>query len=190
MKYIVLSAAFAALVAAPAVAVEPNTAMGAYVRESVQPFTISPEIIDAVNAQNSRTADLSEAEIIDLDDAWRAEVGSASTPMIDSVLKTSASDLLREHVSASGGLITELFVMDQHGLNVASSGVTSDYWQGDEAKFQETHGAGTEELHVSEVEFDESAQTYQGQVSYILTDPATGAPIGAVTVGLSAEAFF
>jgi hypothetical protein len=39
-------------------------------------------------------------------------------------------------------MITEMFVMDAKGLNVGQSDVTSDYWQGDEAKWQKTYGAG------------------------------------------------
>jgi len=93
-------------------------------------------------------------------------------------------------VEASGGQITEVFVMDAHGLNVASSGVTSDYWQGDEAKFQKTFLAGTGAMFVDDIELDESTQTYLGQVSIVLTDPDTGAVIGAMTIGLNAQMFF
>ena len=49
---------------------------------------------------------------------------------------------------------------------------------------------GPDAVHVSEVEFDESSQTYQMQVSMSVTDPASGAVIGAVTFGLDAQAFF
>lgn len=46
-------------------------------------------------------------------------------------------------------------------------------------------GAGT--LHFSEIEFDESSQTYQAQISVTLTD-GTGAVIGAMTEGVNADA--
>ena len=190
MKSAVLFAALAAMTAAPAIAADPTAAMTAFVRESIMSWTSDPAIVSAVIARNGETADLSEDEILALDNQWRAEVGAASTPTIDAVLNNGASEVLREHMAASGGLITEIFVMDSRGLNVASSGVTSEYWQGDEAKFQQTHSVGPDAFHVGEVEFDESAQTYQGQVSYTLRDPETGAAIGAVTVGLNAEAFF
>ena len=39
-----------------------------------------------------------------------------------------------------------------------------------------------------EVEFDESTQTFQGQVSVTIVDPASGEAIGAMTLGLNAEA--
>ena len=43
-------------------------------------------------------------------------------------------------------------------------------------------------VHLSEIEFDESSQTYQGQISIPVVDPATGALIGAMTIGVNAEA--
>ena len=80
--------------------------------------------------------------------------------------------------------------MDARGLNVAASGVTSDYWQGDEAKFRETFGKGPRAMHISEVEFDESSQTFQSQLSVPIVDPVTQEPLGAITVGLNAEQLF
>ncbi|MEP0701455.1 MAG: hypothetical protein ABJC67_08925, partial [Lentilitoribacter sp.] len=106
------------------------------------------------------------------------------------VMTRDLSVFLGQQVEASGGRITEIFVMDALGLNVAASDVTSDYWQGDEAKYSESYGAGPGAVFVDAVEFDESAQSYQGQVSVSLTDPATGEVVGAMTIGLNAEAFF
>jgi hypothetical protein len=100
------------------------------------------------------------------------------------------SAYLKEKVAASGGRITEVFVMDALGLNVAASNVTSDYWQGDEDKYAKTYNMGSGAVFVDEVEFDESSQTYQGQISISLTDPASGEVVGAMTIGLNAEAFF
>ena len=80
--------------------------------------------------------------------------------------------------------------MDGRGLNVAASDATSDYWQGDEEKFTETYGKGAGGILVGDIEYDESTQTYQGQVSLAIADPETGAVIGAVTVGLNAEKLF
>jgi hypothetical protein len=104
-------------------------------------------------------------------------------------MKSDASDLLRSLVAGSNGVATEVIVMDSLGLNVAVSDVTSDYWQGDEAKFTNSFAAGLDAIDVSEVELDESTQTYQMQVSVVIPDAETGAPIGAVTIGLNAEAF-
>ena len=77
--------------------------------------------------------------------------------------------------------------MDAQGLNVAASSVTSDYWQGDEAKHQETYGKGAGAVHFSAIEFDESSQMYQAQISISLSDPDSGAVIGAMTIGVDAD---
>ena len=171
-------------------AVEAPQAMQAFVESDVMSWADSAVVIDAVNAQNARTAGTSEAQILEWDNAWRSEVGQASQPLISEVMGTELSAFLKQKVEEAGGRITEVFVMDAVGLNVGASDVTSDYWQGDEAKFTKTFPAGTGAIFVDEIEFDESSQTYQGQVSISLTDPATGAVVGAMTIGLNAEAFF
>ena len=71
------------------------------------------------------------------------------------------------------------------GLNVGQSDPTSDYWQGDEAKWKKTFKVGPNAVHVSEAEMDDSTQMLQSQASVTITDPATGKAIGAITVGIN-----
>ena len=171
-------------------AIEAPPAMKAFVENDVAVWANEAAVMDAVRAQNAVHADMTQARIDALDLEWRAQVGSDAKPLIDAVLGNPLSAFLKSQVDASGGQITEIFVMDAHGLNVASSGVTSDYWQGDEAKFQKTFLAGTGAMFVDDIELDESTQTYLGQVSIALTDPDTGEVIGAMTIGLNAQMFF
>jgi hypothetical protein len=188
MKHLAPLAVAAALACTPALAQDYTQAMQDYLDNNVRAWAEDPVIVAAIAAQNARTGDLPQSEIDALDTAWRAEVGSPDAPTIAPVLENAASEFLREQVAASGGVITEIFATDARGLNVAASAVTSDFWQGDEAKFTETFPAGPDGVHFGEIEFDESSQTYQGQISLTITDPATGAPIGAMTVGVMAEA--
>ena len=141
----------------------------------------------AVTAQNQANAAITDDQIATLDAAWQAEIAASEQPTITPILNNSAADFLRAKISESAGLVTEAFVMDQHGLNVATAAITSDMWQGDEAKFQETYGKGADAVHMSEVEYDESSQSYQMQLSFPLTDDS-GALIGAMTVAVNAEA--
>ncbi|GIT85302.1 MULTISPECIES: hypothetical protein [Roseobacter] len=171
-------------------AVDAPPAMRAFVEADVMSWAQSAQVVDAINSQNAETAGSSEAQVIEWDTSWRAQVGQSDQPLISDVMGRDLSTFLGEQVEASGGRITEIFVMDALGLNVAASDVTSDYWQGDEAKFTETYGAGAGAVFVDAIEFDESTQSYQGQISITLSDPATGQPIGAMTIGLNAEAFF
>lgn len=190
MKKLIFPLALLAATATSAPAAEMRTALEAFLRNNVTPWASDPSIVVPVMQQNARTAGLGAARIAELDALWQDEVGSAATPMIDAVVNSPSGDFLRGRLEASGGAITEIFVMDAAGLNVAASGVTSDYWQGDEAKFQQTYPLGPDAVHFSEVEYDESTQIYHAQISLTLTDPETGDPIGAMTVGVDADALF
>ncbi|MFK7764380.1 MAG: hypothetical protein AB8B62_14055 [Roseobacter sp.] len=180
---LVVAASFAQAVDAP-------PAMRAFVESNIMSWASSAQVIDAVTAKNAKTSGMSEAEILELDTDWRNQVGQSDQPLIAAVIGNDLSVFLSEQVEASGGRITEIFVMDAVGLNVSASDVTSDYWQGDESKYSETFSVGPDAVFVDVVEFDESTQSYQGQISFSLTDPASGEVVGAMTVGLNAEAFF
>ena len=147
----------------------------------------SSKVITAVKAQNTETAGYDQSKIDAMDKTWRAETDAGDQPMIDKVLESPLSEYLADAQDSSDGLFTEIFVMDARGLNVGQSDVTSDYWQGDEAKWKETYGAGAGSVHISELEEDESTQTLQSQVSVTVVDPSSGAVIGAVTFGVNVE---
>ncbi|MDD8023222.1 MAG: hypothetical protein PHX82_08960 [Paracoccaceae bacterium] len=158
-----------------------------YLDQTLRSWATNPVVVDAITMQNAAHAGLDAAQIETLDQAWRAEIGATDQPTIAPVLNNPASDFLRAQLAATQGRVTEAFVTDNLGLNVAMAGLTSDYWQGDEDKFTATYPKGADAVHLGEVEFDESTQTYQLQVSFTVINPATGAPIGAMTVALDAE---
>ncbi|MBE9635461.1 hypothetical protein [Salipiger mangrovisoli] len=159
----------------------------AVVTQYVTPLMEDPALVAAVRDQNAVTAGYDDAKIAELDARWMSEIGASEIPTIAPVWENPVADLLRAQVTASGGLIREMFVMDARGLNVAVSNLTSDYWQGDEDKFLQTYGRGAGAMHAGAVDFDESSQIYMQQISVTLSDPQSGAPIGALTVGLDAE---
>ena len=153
----------------------------------VRGWISDPAIVSAVKAQNQKHAGLQQADIDRLDKQWRSETGSSNQPLIKAVLSNDLSKFLKGKKDASKGLYTEIFVMDNKGLNVGQSDVTSDYWQGDEAKWQKTFQVGASAIHVSDVKKDESTQTFQGQLSLPVVDPANNQVIGAITLGINVE---
>lgn len=186
MKRTLLLVAGLAL-AAPAWATDYSAAMSDYLQTSIRSWAESPVLVDAIVAQNAASQSLTQADIDAMDKTWRGEVGTGSTPTITPILNNPAAEFLRQQVAASGGAITEAFIMDDKGMLVAASNVTSDYWQGDEDKWQQTYSKGPDAVHISEVELDESSQHYQAQVSIPIVD-GTGAVVGALTVGIDADA--
>lgn len=146
-----------------------------------------PVVISAIKAHNAKTASYSQADIDALDQKWRAEVDAGGGELIDETLQSDASKYLQTLRDGEQGLLTEVFVMDARGLNVGQSDPTSDYWQGDEAKWQKTFGTGGAAVFVDEIEQDESTQMLQSQASFTILDPETGEAIGAATVGVNLD---
>ncbi|MCV2863752.1 hypothetical protein [Defluviimonas sp. WL0075] len=159
----------------------------AYVDSELSQWLTDPALIAAVKAQNAEHAALTQEDIDALDKQWRAEAKGAAGDLISTVMGRPLSKWLLEKQTGTASLVTEVFVMDDKGLNVGQSAVTSDYWQGDEAKWQETYGNGGGSMHVSEIEFDDSTGFYQTQASLPIFDPASGELIGAVTFGVSVQ---
>jgi hypothetical protein len=162
--------------------------MTEFAKSTVKQWISNDLVVQAIKAQNAKHAGLTEADIDKMDKDWRAQTGASSKPMIDAVLGNAVSQYLKQQQDAAGGLVTEIFVMDNLGLNVGQSEITSDYMQGDEAKWQKTYLVGPDAIFVDEVEMDESTQAFQSQVSMSIVDPATGEVIGAITVGVNIDA--
>jgi len=140
----------------------------------------------AIKEQNAKHAGLSEADVIKLDKQWRAENKGNDKTLINATLGNALSAYLSQQKNASAGLFTEMFVMDNKGLNVGQSDITSDYWQGDEAKWQKTYSVGSGAVHIGKLEKDESTQEIQVQLSMAISDSANNV-IGAITVGVNLD---
>jgi hypothetical protein len=158
-----------------------------FAQTEIKKWAADPDIVAAINAANTERAGDDQAKIDGLDKQWKAEVGAAAHPLIDATAANPASVKLKAICDGQGGLVTEAFVMDAKGMNVGMCDATSDYWQGDEAKWQKTFSAGPDAVFVDDVEQDESTQKFQVQTSITVVDPASGKAIGAMTVGLDAE---
>lgn len=157
-----------------------------FAETEIKKWAADPDIVAAINAANTERAGYDQAKIDELDKQWKAEVGAAAHPLIDATAANPASAKLKAICDGQGGLVTEAFVMDAKGMNVGMCDPTSDYWQGDEAKWQKTFAVGPNTVFVDDVEQDESTQKFQVQTSITVVD-AGGKAIGAMTVGLDAE---
>ena len=189
MKFTNLVAAvvFVAFSAGSASANEFEAPMKDLAKKITTSWLADPVVINAVKKQNEAHAALKQDEIIVLDKKWRSETGATDQPMIKAVLANELSKFLVAEKEKSAGLFTEVFVMDNKGLNAGQSDITSDYWQGDEAKWQKTFLVGASAVHLGDVEKDESTQTFQSQLSLPVVDPADNTVIGAITLGVNVE---
>ena len=140
----------------------------------------APLIVEAVKAQNGKGMTLDE--IKKKDEEWKAYAGIAD--YMKSLMESPCAKYLRD-IQKSADYYSEIFVMDNQGANVAMTDKTSDYWQGDEAKFQKSFNGGSGALFIDEVEFDDSAQAYLVQVSVPVKEGDK--VIGAITIGIDVD---
>jgi hypothetical protein len=139
-----------------------------------------PAIIKAVQAENAKNKALDQIKA--MDEKWKADAGVAD--YMKALMESECGQYLRK-IQDEKPYLAEIFVMDNQGANVAMTDKTSDYWQGDEAKFTESFKGGAGAVHISDVEFDDSTQVYVVQASVPVMDG--GKAIGAITFGIDVD---
>jgi hypothetical protein len=148
----------------------------AYARVSrAQAVARDPAIRDAVIASNAVVE--TPEQIKRRDAAW---IANPHDPLRQVIVRAPCSGRVHELVK-DDAVVVEAFVMNDRGTLVCSINETSDYWQGDEAKWQKTFVDGHDPF-VEDPAFDVSTGTYAIQVSVPLEDK--GKRIGAVTLTL------
>lgn len=139
-----------------------------------------PVIVSAVKSENARGKTL--AEIQKKDEEWKATAGIVD--YMKAIMDSDCGKYLRK-IQESTPYFSEIFVMDNQGANVAMTDKTSDYWQGDEAKFKKSFNGGAGAVFVDKVKFDDSTQAYLAQVSVPVRDGDK--VIGAITIGVDID---
>lgn len=146
----------------------------------VEGWASDPAIVGAVREANEALR--SRAEIQLIDERWQATSG------IDDFMRTVIDHPAAEHLRelrASSPELQEAFVIDRLGANVASTNKTSDFYQGDEAKFSEAFSDGAGAVHIGKLARDESIGSFSIQIGVPVMD--AGHAIGVLVVTVNAE---
>ena len=138
-----------------------------------------PIVVAAVQAQNAKRQSL--AAIKAADERWSA---GNEVALVKQTITGACADHLRALVTANPAY-SETFAMDNQGAIVCATAKTSDYWQGDEAKWERAYAGGKGDVYIDRPKFDESAKARIAQISVPVVDG--GKAIGAVTVGVVIE---
>jgi len=139
-----------------------------------------PIIVQATVAANAKGKTLEQ--IKEMDQRWQATPGLAD--FMSALMESECGQHLRQLLQ-SEPYYAEIFVMDNQGANVCMTDKTSDYWQGDEAKFTESFKGGAGAVHISDVKFDDSTQAYLVQVSVPVKNGDK--VVGAITLGINVD---
>ncbi len=165
--------------AAPQGADVPRTLV-TFSEQVLLPFGRNPMIVAAVKAQNGRK--LSIGQIREIDRQWM-ETEGVSRFMLN--LMSNDCALALYNLQSRYPFIVESFVTDNQGANVGQTIKTSDYWQGDEAKFTRSFLDGKGGLYFGSVEYDESSGEIVVQISIPVMEGSQA--IGTITFSVSLD---
>ena len=135
-------------------------------------------IVAAVKAQNAQGITMDQIKKID--EEWIATKKAGNKPeLMVQKMNNDCAKYLNE-LKGKSAYITEIFVTDNQGGNVCQTDPTSDYWQGDEAKFTKVfNGAPI----ASDVEVDDGINVSQASVPVV----DGGKHIGTITIGINVD---
>ncbi|WP_391348639.1 PDC sensor domain-containing protein [Azospirillum sp. A23] len=154
------------------------------VSQQAQPWLADPAVVGAVKSQNSRNAGIAQAKIDEMDNRWKAAAkAGGANPAFDEVSANAVSKQLKQVVAGSNGRIVEILLMDDHGLNVGQTAGTSDFWQGDEPKWQKIF-TGNADLYMTDPEKDDKTGAMLTEASVPVMDPAGKQKIGVAMIVL------
>jgi hypothetical protein len=160
--------------------------VGYFIETEISSWINDPALLRSVQIAGSDNARLDEEAIMDREKLWLEEASAGSGRVIHSVMSSSLSARLMQIKNRSEGKIAEIIAMDDRGLTIGLSDVTSDYIQSDEDKWQRVFHDVPGSIFVDEVRFDASTSSYICQVSFVLTT-SDGKPAGVITVGLNVD---
>ncbi|MBL8049783.1 MAG: GAF domain-containing protein [Anaerolineales bacterium] len=129
------------------------------------------------------------AEIERRDQLWRQAVAANNTnQLIRSVLQNELSNTLLEFKSGFPAHV-EVFVTDINGVNIASTDITSDYYQADEEWWQKTYNNGQGAAFISQPIVDRSTETLSVQMAVPIFDSQNENIIGILRTTVNLEIF-
>lgn len=167
----------AALDASPAA----EAKVKAFAKDKLLPLVTDEVWVREIKAQNAKKITLDEIKKID--QTWiKAE---EELPIQKEKLTNPCAQEVRK-ITTTIPALRETFVMDDQGANVGQNNLTSDFWQGDEDKWQKSFAGGKGGIDIGKAKFDKSANTTLQQVSLPVLD-ADATVIGAVTFGIAID---
>ena len=177
MKFVIVMAVAVIAGATSAQAVEMTPAIQAELDKQkaiIATWAANPVIVNAVVEQNRK------GPIPGMDNA-RWKITKRSDPVVIAFQSNPAGQFLKAKIEESKGVFTEAFLSGVQGEKVAFFEKTTWYIHKGMPKFDVPFTAG--KAWQGKAEFDESAQTYQIQISTPVLQE--GRPIGVLVVGVN-----
>lgn len=127
------------------------------------------------------------SEILNLDARWQALAPRYHSEMARLVASQEASLAMSNWQKNHGSMVTEVMLTNSIGTLVAMSRLSSDFWQGDELKFERHIREDARNLYVSPIYYDASTSRFQVTVSKPVIVAGRWLPAGVLIIGLDVE---
>jgi len=156
---------------------------------ALQTLALSPSIIEGIATADQsyagREPSAIQNEIIQIDSAWANGDASASA-LVTQISGNALSAQLRRFQTAFPEE-AEVFITDRYGAVVAMTARTGDYLQADEDWWKNAYHDGQGALFVSEVDYDDSSESWAIDVGVPIYDLTGQSVIGVLrgTVDIS-----
>jgi len=146
----------------------------------IQVLAEMPDIIQALSASNMEFSAIPDvfSVIEQRENEWTRAEWEDITPFMHELIENNVSDLLREHANSypsSMGvefeMYAEIILTNSFGVNIAQTGKTTDYLQSDELWWIRSQ---TDELYISEIHYDQSADVYSADIGFRVSDNRGG----------------
>lgn len=139
-------------------------------------FVEDPEVIREVLRANAENAHFTPKEIMKIDHEWRQTEGVDL--FIVSLITNELADRLKA-VQKNQREIVEIMITDQRGLLIAATNKTTDFYQADEAWWQEAFQRNDPHGYAGAMEYDESVLAKATPLYLVIRD-AKQSVIGVV----------
>ncbi|NQZ22148.1 MAG: hypothetical protein HRT53_08840 [Colwellia sp.] len=137
-------------------------------------FSQSSLVVSSLLEANKKNVGI--VKIMQLDANWQL-----NRKLQKSVMQTSLASQIIEFIKNPTFDISEMMVLDKNGVLVAVSPKPTDYWQGDEDKFQQPIRINGD--YIGPTKWDSSASTYQFFYCLLIKDEDQKV-IGVLVTGL------
>ncbi len=174
----IISEQFTDTVGAYSVQVTKTTLTSIYGRiddkiDDLSSLTIDSDVLNSVNTSNFNFGKIENRDeyISKIDSDWKAK---KNPEFVSDILSNSLSLYLKKKQKQIGDdddrrIYSEIFITNQYGVTIGSTGRTSDYLQSDEEWYQNTL-IEKDRAWIGKPEYDESSKSYSIDVGVRITD--------------------
>lgn len=145
---------------------------------SINEVAYNPIVISEVKKRNSLNIPMDI--VLKIDKSWSSY--PIDHPVKKEMYETTVGKYLRTRVEFESSIFSEIFLTDNQGANITAWPITTDYWQGDEAKWRRSFNNGKGDTYIGKLEYDKSSATYAVQISVPVMDNKKA--IGVLIAGI------